>query len=196
MPEHIRRGARKTARGTEAMHQRNFRVVVGVETIEGDDDRALKLRGAVEMSGEIFQPALQCIRVRQRERIERHAAVHLQRTDGRDDHNRRGSEPALAALDVHEFLPAEIKGESGLRDCEIGMRERHARREHGVAAVRDVCKRSAMHEGGHSFDALHEIRHQRLAEQRHHRAGDAEFLREDRLALWREADDDAIEPLA
>ena len=164
--------------------------------IDGDDDRALEFRGAVEVRGQIVEPAAERGGVRRRELIQSGSAMHFQRAHGRHDDDGLRREAALTAFDVHELLPAEIEGESGLRDGEIGMREGHARGEHAVAAVRDVRKRSAVQEGGHAFDALHEIRHQGIAQQRHERAGDAEFLREDRFAIRREAGDDALEPRA
>ena len=42
-----------------------------------------------------------------------HAAMHLERADGGDEHDAVGRQPGLAALDVEEFLGAEIGAEAG-----------------------------------------------------------------------------------
>lgn len=62
--------------------------------------------------------------------------------------------------------------------------------------MRDVRERPAVHEGRHAFASLHQIRFQRIAQQREHRAGRLEFRRPHRHAFGGEAHDDAIEPRA
>ena len=170
-------------------------VVVG-ELVDRHDDGTLKLRGAVEMRGEIFQPAAQGGGVGLRELIQGGTAMHLERTHGGHDDDGRRCEAALPALDVHEFFPAKIESESGLGDCIVGMSERHARGQHGIAAMCDVGKRAAVQEGRHAFHALHQIGWQCLTQQRQQGTGDAEFLGIDRIAFGGETNDDALKTAA
>ncbi len=123
------------------------------------------------------------------------AAVHLQRADGRDDHRAVGRKPGLAALDVEEFFAAEVGAETGFGHDVVGELERGGGGEHGVAAMRDVGERSAMDEGRRAFERLHEIRRQRVLEQRRHRALRLEVGGAHRFAVAGVADDDVAEPL-
>ena len=103
------------------------------------------------------------------------AAVHLERPHRRDDHRRLGLQPAHATLDVEELLGAEVGAEPRFGDDDVGERERRARRENAVAAVRDVAERPGVHEGRSALERLHEIRANRVLEQQRHRAGGAQL---------------------
>ena len=70
------------------------------------------------------------------------AAMHLERADGRDEHDAIGLQPGLAAFDVEEFLGAEIGAEAGLGDDVIGELERGLGGDHRVAAMRDIGERA------------------------------------------------------
>ena len=86
------------------------------------------------------------------------AAVHLERADGGDQHHAVGREAGLAALDVEEFLAAEVGAEAGFRHDVVGELERGRGREHRVAAMRDVGEGAAVDEGRRAFQRLHQIR--------------------------------------
>jgi hypothetical protein len=60
--------------------------------------------------------------------------------------------------------------------------------------VRDVCEGAAVDERGPSLERLHEVRLQRVGQERGHRAGSAELLGRDRLTAERGADGDRTEP--
>ncbi len=53
-----------------------------------------------------------------------HAAVHLERTGGRHQHYGGRFQTGLAALDIEEFLGAEIRTETGFGDHVVGQLER------------------------------------------------------------------------
>ena len=106
-----------------------------------------------------------------------------------------GVRPGLAALDVDEFLAAEIGAEAGFGHHVVGELERGGGGEHRVAAVRDVGEGAAVDEGGRALQRLHQVRRQRLLEQRGHRAVRLEVLGEDRLAVAGIGDDDLAEAL-
>jgi DNA-binding PucR family transcriptional regulator len=67
--------------------------------------------------------------------------------------------------------------------------------EHRVAAVRDVGERAAVDEGRRAFQRLHEVRRDRVLEQRGHGAVAVQVAGAHRLALAGIADDDIAEPL-
>ena len=98
------------------------------------------------------------------------AAMHLERADGRDDHDAVGLQAGLAALDVEEFLGAEIGAEAGFGHDVVGELERGGGRRHRVAAMRDVGERAAMDEGRRAFQRLHQVRRDRVLQQRRHGA--------------------------
>ncbi len=80
-----------------------------------------------------------------------------------------GFEAGLAALDVEEFLCAKIGAETGFGNDKIGKLERRCGRHHRVAAMGDIGKRPAMHEGGIVFHRLHQIGLHRVFQQHRHR---------------------------
>ena len=82
-----------------------------------------------------------------------------------------GLEPRLAAFDVEEFLGAEIGAEARLGDHVVGELERGLGGDHRVAAMRDIGERTAMDEGRVVLERLHQVRRERILEQRRHRAG-------------------------
>ena len=106
-----------------------------------------------------------------------------------------GRQAGLAALDVDEFLGAEIGAEPGLGHHVVGELERGGGGDHGVAAVRDIGERSAMDERRIVLERLHQIGRQRILEQRRHRAVGLQIAGADRLLLAGVADDDLAQPL-
>ena len=122
------------------------------------------------------------------------AAVHLQCADRRDDDDGRRCEAGLAALDVEEFLGAEVGAEAGFGHHVIGELQRRFRRQHRVAAVRDVGERPAVDEGRVVLERLHEVRRQRILQQHRHGAVAFQLAGADRLLVARIADDDVAEP--
>ena len=125
----------------------------------------------------------------------RDAAVHLQGADRRDDDGGRRLQPGLAALDVEEFLGAEVGAEAGFGHHVIGKLQRRLGRDHRVAAMRDVGERAAVDEGRVVLQRLHEVRLHRVLEQHRHGAVGLEVARADRLLVARVADDDVAEAL-
>ncbi len=138
----------------------------------------------------LAMPALERLQVLLLEVVLLDAAVHLQRADGGDQHHAVGLEPGLAALDVEEFFRAEIGAEAGFRHHIVGELERGRGREHRIAAMRDIGEGAAMDEGGRAFQRLHQIRRQRILEQRRHRALRLEVAGAHRLAVAGIADND------
>ena len=92
------------------------------------------------------------------------------------------------------FSAPEVEAEAGLGEDDLGPPQREARRHQAVAAVSDVAEGAAMDEGRRAFGRLHEVRKQRVAEQRGHRALGLEVAGEDRLGGAREAEQDPTEP--
>ena len=87
-----------------------------------------------------------------------HAAVVLERADGGNHHNAVGREAGQAALDVEELLRAEVGAEARFRDAVIAELQGQLRGAHGVAAVRNVGERTAVHNGRRVFQRLHKVR--------------------------------------
>jgi len=145
---------------------------------------------------EVLQAALHRLRIGLGEGLLRLAAMHLQRADGRHQHHGVRVQARAAALDVEEFLRAQVETEAGLGDRPVRQVQGHAGREHAVAAVRDVGERPAMHQHRRALDGLHQVRVHRVAQQREQGVGDVQRAQVDRLAVVGAADQDAVEALA
>ena len=61
--------------------------------------------------------------------------------------------------------------------------------------MRDVGERAAVDEGGRAFQRLHQVRRDRVLQQRGHRAVRVQIAGADRLTVARIGDDDVAEPL-
>ncbi len=143
-----------------------------IETI----DRHVVALQIVDMALEIGEALLERRDILLLEIVLGDAAMHLERADGGDDHGAIGLQPGLAAFDVEEFLGAEIGAEAGFGHHIVAELERGLGGDHRVAAMGDIGERAAMDEGRIVLERLHEVRRERVLEQRRHRARGREIL--------------------
>ena len=113
----------------------------------------------------------------------RHAAVILQRSDCRHKHNAVRLQSRKTALYIKEFLRAQIRAEASLGYCVICEFKREFGCTNGVAAVRDIRKRTAVNYRGVVFERLDKVRVYRVLEQRCHCADSLDIARENRLVV-------------
>ena len=102
--------------------------------------------------------------------------VHFHCFDGGDHHGTGGFESALAAFDVNKFFCSEIGTESGFRHHIISQPECGFCGSYGVAAVRDIGKRSAVDHSGRTFKSLHQIGTERIPQKCGHGTGGIDFF--------------------
>ena len=119
----------------------------------------------------------------------------FQRAHRRDDHAGVRTQAGLAALDVDEFLGAQVGAESGFGHDVVGQLQRRPGRHRRIAAVGDVRERPAVHERGVVLERLHQIRLQGVLQEHRHRAMRLQVARAHGLLVARVADDDVAEPL-
>ena len=148
-------------------------------------DVALEVRDALFESSEILDLQL----------LDLGTAVELQRTHGGHYHDHVRPQAGLAALDVDEFFGAEIRAESGFGNHIVSELQRGSRRDHRVAAVRDVGERAAVDQRRIVLQRLHQVRLDRISQQRRHRTLRLELAGDDRLLVARVADHDATDSL-
>ena len=169
-------------------------VGVGDEAIDGDDGRHAELAQIVEVPRQVLATLGDGGDALVLEIVLGDAAVHLERAHGCDDYRGRRIEPGLAALDVEEFLRAEVGAEARFRNHVVAELERRLGGQHRVAAMRDVGERPAVDEDGIVLQCLHQVRHQRVLEEHGHGAVALEVAGLHGLAVARVADDDVAEP--
>ena len=146
------------------------------------------------MTQKIRKTALDRCRIRCRQLVLCASAVHLERANRRNEHDRRRCQLAKAAFDIQKFLRTEIGAEARFRDDIIRQVKRRLRREHRIASVRDIRKRSAMYESRYVLQRLHQIRFQCVFHERRHRARRVQIARRDRFIFIRIRDDDPRQP--
>ena len=156
--------------GDRALDQIEFGPCVRAEAIDRDHDRNAELVDVRDMSREVGHAGLERAEILHPERVLGDAAVHFERAHRRHDDGGGGFEPGLAALDVEEFLRAEIGAEPRLGDDIVGELERGFGRHDRIAAVRDIGERAAMDQRRRAFERLDEIGLDRLLEQGRHGA--------------------------
>ena len=158
-------------------HRLELGLGVGAEAVDADHHRHAVAFHVLEMADEVGRACFHRGDVLAAEVVLGDAAMHLQRPHRRHHHRGVGPEPRHPALDVEEFLAAEVGSEPGLGDDEVAELQPGPRRHHRVAAMGDVGEGPAMDEGGVALDGLDEVRRQRLLEQHRHRAVGVEVAR-------------------
>ena len=146
------------------------------------NDRYAELLHVIQMRIQIADTVLQRIHVRLVEISLGYTAVVLERADGRDEYDAVRSQSGLAALDVHEFLCAEVSAEACLRDGNIAQLECQLGCLHAVAAVRDIGERTAVHQTGRALERLNQVGLDGILHQCRHGALCMQVACVDRLA--------------
>ena len=141
---------------------------VSAEAVDRDDRRHAELADIGKMAGEIGKAFFECLDILLTQRIKSHAAMHLERAYCRHHHGRRRAEARFSAFDVKEFLGPEIGAEAGLGNHVIGELERRCGRDHRIAAMGNVGEWAAMDKHRVMLDRLHQIRSERVLQQRGH----------------------------
>ena len=169
---------------------------VVIETVDRDHaGNTVVLLHVLDVALQVGEAFFQRLQVLLRDGLEVGAAVVFNCANRRHDHGGRGPQARFAALDVDELLRAEVRAEAGFGDHVIRELHRRARRDHGVAAVRDVGERAAVDEGGIVLERLHEVRLDRVLQEHRHRAMRLEVAGEHGLLVARVADHDLAEAL-
>src|SRR5262249_42893817 len=168
-----------------ALHQRDLRIGIGAEAIDGNDGYDAEFLHVLDMAREIGDAGAERLEVLALEVLLLDPAVHLERADGRDEDRAVRRKAGFAALDVEELLATEIGAESRFGHDIIAELERGSGGQHGIAAVGDVGKWPAVYEGGRAFERLHQVGRERLLEQRGHGALGLELAGAHRFAIAR-----------
>ena len=181
--EHL--GQRKAAARVRTEIGQNLQLPVAVrfKAIDRHDNRHAVFLHIFDMRRQVDKPAPQRRLVRARCFGLGHAAVIFERAHRRDQHNRRRRKPRAAAFDIHKLFSSEVRTEAGLCNHIIGQLERELCRAHGVAAVRDICERAAMHKRRSIFKRLNKVRLERVFKKRGHRAVRLQIAGIDRLLV-------------
>ena len=173
-----------------------FGLGVGRESVDRDDagqtEDALDVLDMTEQVGHTGLEGLEILGV---EIGLGHTAVVLEGAGGSDHHDGARANPGHAALDVEELLGSEVRAEACLGNGNIAEAHGHPRGHDGVAAMRDVGERTAVHERRRVFERLHEIGLERVLQQSRHGALGLELAGANGLAVVGVADHDLPEAL-
>ena len=172
--------------------ERDFPIRVGRETVDGNHNG--KSENGFHIGDMARKVGKSCLKRRQVFRAQfrfGNAAVHLQCPDGCHHNGGVRRESRHAAFDVQKLFRAEVCAESRFGYGIIGGLQCHPRGKYRVAAVRNVCKRTAVYERGSSLERMYQIRLERVAEERGHSAGRLQISGGDGAFVIGIADDDA-----
>ena len=97
--------------------------------------------------------------------------------------------------DVEEFFGAEVGGESCFVHDVVGEAQRHFLRDDAAGPMRNICKRTRVHERRRTIGCLREIRHDCFRKKRHHSADGVEFAGADRFSAACHSYDDGFQTL-
>ena len=148
------------------------------------------------MGLQVGEPALHGLGVGRVQLLLVHAAVHLEGADGGHNHDGIRGQAGLAALDVQELLGAQVEGEACFRDRVVAVGQGHLGGDHGVATVRDVRERPAVHEGRHPLQALHQVGHDGITQNGQQRIRHTQLAGVHCFVVSGKADDDVVDAAA
>ena len=137
---------------------------VGNEFVDCHGHRNAELPDVSNMAAKIFATGRNRLYVFFLEVALRDAAVHLERFGGRNQDYGIRMKFGLATFDIEKLLCAKIGAEACFCHDIVGEFQRRFCRDDGIAAVRYVGERTAVHEAGIVFQCLYEIRLKRVAE--------------------------------
>ena len=161
----------------------DFVVGIARETVDGNDNRHMELADVLNVLLQVDTASLEGVEVFCVQFLLRHAAVVLERANGRNNNSAVRLEASLAALDVKELLSTEVSTETGLCNGIIRKLECQTGGNDGVAAVCDVGERAAVHQTGRTVQCLYQIRFDGVLEQSAHRAVHLEIAGKDRRTV-------------
>ena len=153
------------------LQQGDLRLGVLGEPVDGHHGR--QAEGVLHVGDvlqQVRQPLLQGSQVFAGQLILASAAVMLEGSDGGYHHHRVGLEPGHAALDIEEFLRAQVRAEAGLCDAVIAQLQCQFGGGYTVAAVGDVGEGPAVDQRRGMFQGLDQVRLQGVLQQRRHGA--------------------------
>ena len=136
------------------------------------------------------------IRKTEIDRTVRRPARGAKRFERDDDGGCRRHVAAHRHDEIEKLLGAKIGGEAGFVDDVVGEMQTEPLRDDAARAVRDIRKRTAVDDGRRAFRGLHQVGHQGVVQQQHHRADGLEVGGGHRLPVIAESDDDTPEALA
>ena len=179
----LRHDRLSTLRGDIIQNRLHFCIRVLHEMVHRNNSWHTELLDVFNVASKVGTALLYRIHIFRIQILLNHAAIHLHRPNGRDNHDRRRFQSSFAALDVQEFLGPQIGPETRFRHNIVGQLQRGRRRDYRVTAMRDVRKRAAMHKGRIVFQSLHKVRLHRIFQQHRHRAIGLDVARKNRRAI-------------
>lgn len=132
----------------ELFNYRNFSVGVGSEAVDSNDNGDTELLHIFNVSEQVNDALFKSFNIFLCKLCLRHAAVVLEGTDSCNDNSAVGGDTAETALDVAELFSAKVSAEACLGDAVIAKLKSKLCCSYGVAAVGNVCERTAVHKYG------------------------------------------------
>jgi len=174
----------RTQRFSFFLHQFDLGVGVLSEVVNAHDTGQTEYLGNVfQVTFEVNAPRFKRGQVLLAQVRHRDTAVVFQRANRCDQHHHARLQVGHTAFDVNEFLGAQIGSEARFGHHIVGEFQRRTRRSHGIATMRDVGKRTAMHERDIVLQTLHHVGTDGVFEQRRHRTVRLQFFGRDRFAF-------------
>src|SRR5680860_498021 len=129
------------------------------EAVDRNDHGDAKALDVLHVLLQVIQTLAQRIHVLCLQIFKLHSAVHLQSSHRSHKDHRIRHQAGVTALDVEELLCSKIRRKTGFSHrvvCELQSQPCGLR---GVAAVRDIGERPAVHQGRSILQSLHQVRH-------------------------------------
>ena len=166
----------------EVLYELYFLVRICCKSVDGNNYGNVILMHILDVSSQVLDTLFKSPHILLCKVLLLNSAVVLQSLDGSYKDNAWGSKSADTALDVQELLSTEVWTEACLCNCIVAQLESKLCSSQRIAAVSDICKRTAVDKRGSILQSLHKIGLESVLEEGCHSACAAEVLSVDRLA--------------
>ena len=128
-------------------HRINFSIGIGDEMVDGHGNRHAELFHVFNVATQVGKALLEDINIGHFQIFLGRTAVHFKRPHSGHDHRGSWREACFAAFNVEEFFSAKISAKACFSHHIISQLQGCLCCHNGVATMRDVGKRAAMHKG-------------------------------------------------
>eukprot|EP00035_Acanthoeca_spectabilis_P035542 m.35226 g.35226 ORF g.35226 m.35226 type:complete len:650 (-) comp7421_c1_seq1:1008-2957(-) len=193
-PVRCHHGVKRPGRHRSLADRFDLGVRVGREPVDPNHDRNAELCGVFDVAGEVGAASLEechvLFGVLLLERGSRghrgSTAVHLERTDRRNQRHHRRNQPRLAALHVEELLHSNVRPKAGFghhKPIRSNQLERDLVGHDRRVSDRNVGKRPGVNENRGALHRLHQRWVHRVLEENRQRPCDPKVVSRHRVAL-------------
>ena len=154
--------------GYKVFYRLHFSLSIRDKMVDCDNHRHAKALQVFDVASQVRATGFHRVHILNTKIRLRNSTVHFHRANRRHQHHSRRREPGFAALNIEEFLCAQVSTKSGLRHHVITKLQSGCCGDHRITAVGNIGKWTAMNKGRVIFQSLYQVGLHRIFQQDGH----------------------------